>query len=194
MASQTASPPQTIRWSLRDATADLHEAVDRLGSGFDLGEKEGYRRFLRAHARALPGLERAIEAAGIATLVPDWPARSRRAALMADLAALGEAPPPAPPAALPPGLEAALGATYVLEGSRFGNGMLLRQIANSPHAAGATAYLSHKAGWPAFLERLEAHLSSPAAQSAAAEGARAAFHHFHAALSDEAAQGHALHV
>jgi len=210
MAHETDTAPQGIRWHLRDATRALHEEVDGLGSGFSLSDVEGYRRFLRAHARALPGVEHALEAAGIATLVPDWPARSRRAALAADLAALGEAPPPAAPATLPPGEAAALGAAYVLEGSRFGNGMLLRQVreAADPTMAAATAYLGHKAGWPAFLACLEARLADPARWPEAAEGARAAFRHFHAALAAEApaeaprdgrasiqaTEGQALHV
>jgi heme oxygenase len=206
MAHETDTAPQGIRWHLRDATRALHEEVDGLGSGFSLTDVAGYRRFLRAHARALPGVEQALEAAGIASLLPDWPARSRRAALAADLAALGEAQPPTTPAALPPGPEAALGAAYVLEGSRFGNGLLLRQVreAANPAMDAATAYLGHKAGWPAFLACLEARLADPAGWPAAAEGARAAFRHFHAALAAEAPPaghtaiqakgGQALHV
>jgi heme oxygenase len=153
MAHETDTRQQGIRWYLRDATKDLHEDVDGLGSSFSLSDAAGYRRFLRAHARALPGLEQAIETAGIAALVPDWPQRSRRAALAADLASLGEALP-----------------------------------------AAATAYLGHKARWPAFLERLEAGLADPASWPLAAEGARAAFHHFHAALAAEAQEGRLLNA
>jgi heme oxygenase len=196
MAHETDTRQQGIRWYLRDATKDLHEDVDGLGSSFSLSDAAGYRRFLRAHARALPGLEQAIETAGIAALVPDWPQRSRRAALAADLASLGEALPAAATATLPPGPAAALGAAYVLEGSRFGNGQLLRQVreAADPALDAATAYLGHKARWPAFLERLEAGLADPASWPLAAEGARAAFHHFHAALAAEAQEGRLLNA
>jgi heme oxygenase len=185
MADETESKKQGIRWHLREATQALHDSVDSLGSGFEMTGAAGYRRFLAAHARALPGLEMALEAAGIATLLPDWPARSRRAALAADLAALAEPAPPALPATLPAGPEAALGAAYVLEGSRFGNTMLLRQVlgAGEPTLAAATAYLGHKAGWPAFLAELERQLADPALWPLAAAGARAAFRHFHAAMS-----------
>jgi heme oxygenase len=173
-----------IRWHLRQATATRHEAVDALGGGYRLDSPAGYRRFLRAHARALPAVEQALEAAGIAALLPDWAGRARRHALMADLAQLEVAPPPALPFAPPAGPAAALGAAYVLEGSRFGNGMLLRQVQAADPAA-ATAYLGHKASWPAFLARLEQQLADRALWPAATEGALSAFACFHAALAAE---------
>jgi heme oxygenase (biliverdin-IX-beta and delta-forming) len=178
---------QGIRWHLREATAARHAAVDSLGGGFPVDRPAGYRRFLRAHARALPATEQALEAAGIAALLPDWPERARRHALLADLAALGEAPPPSLPFAPPAGPAAALGIAYVLEGSRFGNGMLLRQVrADGSSKAPPVAYLSHKAPWPVFLSQLEHRLSDPASWPQAVEGALAAFAVFHAALAAEA--------
>lgn len=196
MAYETHDKPQAIRWHLREATRVQHEALDAVASGFSLTDPAGYRHFLRAHARALPGLEAALTAAGIMELVPDWPQRSRCAALEADLALLGEDMPPAAPADLPPGPGAALGAAYVLEGSRFGNGMLLRQVRHGgdPRHNAATAYLSHQAAWPAFLEQLEAHLSDPSSWSQAASGARAAFRHFQTCMLTELAGEHAAHV
>jgi heme oxygenase len=173
-----------IRWHLRQATATRHEAVDALGGGYRLDSPAGYRRFLRAHARALPAVEQALEAAGIAALLPDWAGRARRHALLADLAQLQAALPPALPFSPPASPAAALGAAYVLEGSRFGNGMLLRQVqATDPSVA--TAYLGHKASWPAFLARLEQQLADRALWPAATEGALAAFACFHAALAAE---------
>jgi heme oxygenase len=187
---QQDSRQQGIRWHLRQATAARHEAVDALGGGYRLDHPQGYRRFLRAHARALPPVEQGLEAAGIADLLPDWPDRSRRAALAADLAARGVAPPPALPFAMPASPAAALGAAYVLEGSRFGNGMLLRQVraAAEPSAIAATAYLGHKASWPDFLARLEQRLADPALWPGATEGALAAFACFQAALAAEQAE------
>jgi heme oxygenase len=189
-AEQSEQAPQGIRWHLRDATRARHEAVDTLGGGFPLNTPRGYGRFLRAHARALPAVERRLEAAGIATLLPDWPARARRHALLSDLAALDLDAPPALPFALPDCPAAALGAAYVLEGSRFGNGMLLRQVGRQR----ATAYLSHKASWPDFLARLEARLAEPALWPAAVAGADAAFACFHAALAAEEAEDPLLHA
>jgi heme oxygenase len=193
---QQDSKQQGIRWHLRQATATRHEAVDALGGGYRLDKPQSYRRFLRAHARALPSVEQGLEAAGIAGLLPDWPERSRRAALAADLAALGVAPPPALPFATPASPAAALGAAYVLEGSRFGNGMLLRQVqaAAEPFTNAATAYLGHKASWPEFLARLEQQLADPVLWPGATEGALAAFACFHAALAAEQAEEPLLHA
>jgi len=176
-----AAAERGIRWYLREATAPRHAAVDALGGSHSLDTPEGYRRFLRAHARALAPVEQALEAGGIATSLPDWPARARRAALAADLDALNTPAPAAAPAALPQGEAALLGAAYVLEGSRFGNGMLSKQVAEGL----PRAYLSHRASWPAFLAVLEARLADRALWPAAAAGALAAFDAFQAALAAE---------
>lgn len=184
---QSASPPSSggpergIRWFLRDATAARHAVVDGLGGAHDLNTPESYGRFLRAHARALAPVEQALEEGGIAALLEDWPARSRRAALAGDLAALAVPQPATVPVALPPGAAALLGAAYVMEGSRFGNGMLAKQVAAPlPHA-----YLDHRASWPGFLAVLEARLADRALWPEAAAGALAAFDAFQAALSAE---------
>ena len=169
-----------LRWHLRQATQPLHDEADRLGGGFNLQDHADYQDFLLAHARALPALEEACLAAGLTALVPDWPERRRSAALAADLAALGLALPAGAPLALPD-RRAALGAAYVLEGSRLGNGVLLRQIPRD----WPRHYLSHTApagGWPAFLAGLGAALPDPADWPAAVEGARIAFDRFIDAL------------
>jgi heme oxygenase len=174
-------PERGIRWYLREATAPRHAAVDALGSAHSLDTPSQYRRFLRAHARALAPVEQALEAGGIADLLPDWPQRSRRAALAADLDTLEATAPPPAPVALPAGDAALLGAAYVLEGSRFGNGILARQVADGL----PRAYLGHRAGWPAFLAVLEARLADRALWPQAAAGALAAFDTFQAALTAE---------
>ncbi|MDQ1080067.1 heme oxygenase [Pseudoroseomonas cervicalis] len=185
--SARAPRPDGLRWHLRAATEALHADADRLAGRFTLTRRQDYAAFLAWHARAMPGLEQGC-AAALQTEWPDWPARSRAAALAADLAALGLAPPPPLPA---PALDraAALGAAYVLEGSRLGNAMLLRTVRDSgdPALARATAYLSHRpageeAGWPGFVARLEAALPDPALWPAAAGGACLAFNHVLAAL------------
>ncbi|MXP65662.1 heme oxygenase [Roseomonas sp. M0104] len=178
-----------LRWHLRAATQDRHAEADRLGAGFDLRSPAGYRDFLCAHARALPALEAACEAAGLERLLPDWPRRRRREALAADLARLGATPPP-PAHLVLPSAAAALGAAYVLEGSRLGNAMLLRIVrAALPLADGAPiAYLSHSPGaegWPGFIARLELALPDPAQWADATTGARLAFDCFLAAMRRE---------
>jgi heme oxygenase len=188
-ASQPAARRGGVRWHLREATADLHEVADTLGSDFDLGTTGDYARFLRAHARALLPLEAALAEAGIEDFLPDWPLRRRGAALRADLAALGEAVPQAPRLSLHTAA-AALGAAYVLEGSRMGNGLLLRRIRDGGLPAAYLAHAGAPGGWPGFLAQLESALRMPALWQAAAEGARAAFTLFLAALRQEAGPGH----
>jgi heme oxygenase len=187
-ASQTHARRSGARWHLRDATADLHEAADSLGHDFDLSTTAGYTRFLRAHARALLPLEAALEAGGIEDFLPDWPQRRRGAALRADLAALGEVVPQASRLYLHTAA-AALGAAYVLEGSRMGNGLLLRRVRGSGLPAAYLAHAGAPGGWPGFLAQLEPALRVPALWQAAAEGARTAFTLFLAALRQEAAPG-----
>ncbi|EFH12922.1 biliverdin-producing heme oxygenase [Teichococcus cervicalis] len=179
--------PEGLRWQLRAATQSLHAEVDRVAGRYILTDRAGYRDFLLFHARAMPGLEQGC-AAALGAEWPGWAARHRSPALAADLALLGSAMPAALPAP-PLGREAALGAAYVLEGSRLGNAMLLRQVLAGGDAVSqrATAYLSHRpegeaTGWPGFLARLEAALPDPALWPAAAEGACLAFHHVLAAL------------
>ena len=76
------------RNSLRGATDHLHRDLDRIAEGFNLGDATHYRRFLQANAATLIAIEQLIENAGVAQLIPDWPERSRSAAIRADLDSL----------------------------------------------------------------------------------------------------------
>ncbi|MFZ6763234.1 MULTISPECIES: biliverdin-producing heme oxygenase [Acetobacterales] len=179
-----------LRWFLRQGTQALHDRADALGGRYALATAPGYRAFLRAHARALPALEAACDRQGLERAVPDWSARRRTAALAGDMAALAEPmPPPLPlPAGALASLPAALGAAYVLEGSRLGNAMLLRGVIRDAAGRVATAYLSHApaaGGWPAFIAMLEQALPEPDAWPEALAGACAAFNQFLAALQGE---------
>jgi len=148
-----------LRERLRDATAAAHRELDAQMSAFDLTVFSGYRRFLQASAGALLPLEAALVDAGVAGLFPDWPERSRSAAIAADLGRLGSAAqstvsvPPLTPGGM-------LGTMYVLEGSRLGARFLLKEVAEAgdPRVAEATSYLRHGAGkrlWHSFLSKLE---------------------------------------
>jgi heme oxygenase (biliverdin-IX-beta and delta-forming) len=145
----------SLRSALRAQTADYHAEVDALFGKFSLSISSDYEAFLRAHARAVPAVENALEQAGIAGLLPDWPERRRTALLLADMAELGELPPP--PLAQPElASEAALwGAVYVMEGSKLGGAMLAKAVpAHLP-----SRYLSPqgpKGSMRAFMERLDA--------------------------------------
>ncbi|MFN4283690.1 MAG: biliverdin-producing heme oxygenase [Alphaproteobacteria bacterium] len=147
---------------LRSETRALHERAESAFARFDLTGAQGYGDFLQAQAAALLPLEAALDDAGAARLLPDWPARRRAPDLSADLAALGRAsPPPLPTPAFANDGEA-MGALYVLEGSKLGARHLLARLADAPPPSGATRFLAgaerpeRQGQWPAFLARLDA--------------------------------------
>ena len=168
-----------LRERLRDATSEAHRDLDAQLSAFDLTAFPAYRRFLQASAPALLPLEAALVQAGVADLFPDWPERSRRAAISADLARLGSAVPS--PVSVPElTRNGVLGTMYVLEGSRLGAKFLLRTVADAtdPRVGRATAYLSHGAGlrlWQRFLARLADEDLGGADEGEAIGAAREAF-------------------
>ena len=166
----------TVRGSLRAATAEAHERVDRVFSAFDLTRGEGYARFLQAQAAALLPLERALEAGAAPGLGLGWPARRREAALLADLAALGAAVPAnddLPPIARP---AAALGTLYVLEGSRLGGTLIRRALRPGLPAAFLAPGPAH--AWRELVEALERRLTTEEARGEAIAAADEAFSRF----------------
>jgi heme oxygenase len=173
-------PTTTPRFTLRNATAESHDAVDAVFSAFALDDAEGYRRFLRAQAAAFLPVESALEGAGIARLVPDWPERRRAALLHADLEELGENPPDA--IAAPPIDDAAsaLGAAYVLEGSRMGGQLLRRMLPESMPARFLSAPMQ-PGSWRRLTDLLDESLHLPGDMVTAVASARAVFACFEAA-------------
>lgn len=134
---------------LRAATRTAHEAVDAAFGRFDLSDRDGYRAFLVAHARALPVAE------ALALSVPLDPAPVPRAPLLAaDLADLG-APMPEPLTFAPRSDAARWGILYVVEGSRLGGAMLAKAVPPGlPHRYLAAA---HPAGqWRALRTAIDA--------------------------------------
>jgi heme oxygenase len=135
--------------------------LDKQFGKFDLRQRSGYRRFLEASAAALLPLEDALVHAGVEHIFPDWTLRSRRRAILHDIARIGGVVHPL--AALPKlNFGQVLGTMYVLEGSRLGAQVLLKTVSQSsdPAVAAATAYLGHGAGqhlWRSFLVMLERH-------------------------------------
>ena len=165
---------------LRAATAALHAEVDARFSGpFDT-DKDAYRAFLAALARAVLPLERALEEGGVSRLLPDWAARRRSDALENDLEILG-VPVPLPVSVTVTTDEARLfGRLYVLEGSRLGGKLLARRARENadPEVREATHYLGHGAGadfWREFLQRLEASEAVAGSPQRTMLGAREAF-------------------
>jgi heme oxygenase len=168
---------------LRAATADLHAELDCGLAPLIKHGDAGYARFLLCSAAALLPIEQALAAADVATLLPDWPLRSRSHFIRLDLAELMLCEPRLfpPPEVCDEAFQ--FGMLYVLEGSRLGARLLLReaQARLSPAARTATRYLSHGQGqplWPTFLQRLEASPDVRRNPKQAAIGACAAFRLF----------------
>ena len=150
-------PERSLRDRLWVATLREHEALDALVTRSHLETRAGYSAFLSASAQALIPLELALERAGVADWLPDWPSRSRRRALESDLHQLGVRPL-APSTAAIPSPAFGAGVLYVLEGSRLGGRLLSRQV-RAADADLPIAYLSHGLEqnlWRAFLTWLEA--------------------------------------
>lgn len=171
----------TTRLRLRNETAADHAVVDEIYSRFDLGEPHGYRAFLEAQYACFAPIEQALAVGGAGDLLDDWPARRRAPLLSADLADLGaDSPAPGPSTAPLATPAAALGAIYVLEGSRFGGALLARRL-----WTGAPARFlgggADPAAWRGLLAVMDRHLSNEADMAVAAGAARSVFAAFAAA-------------
>ena len=152
---------------LRAATTPDHDIVDAAFADYDLTDRAGYIRFLMAHAAALPAAEDALAIRDL----PAW--RRRTPMLAADLTTLGEPMPDQLPFTLPTGRAAALGALYVVEGSRLGGVLLARRVATTLPAA----YLGarHRQGeWRHLLAAIDATVGEDMVAEAVT-GAHAAF-------------------
>ncbi len=123
----------SLRARLRAETRGEHERVDAAFGSCDFGCPDGYRHFLMAQAVAWRTLEPVLKGGSA----------ERAAALRTDLDALGLAPPaPLEDVDLPNA--GSIGTRYVLEGSRLGSTVLLRDLqTRSPDMAGrASHYLA----------------------------------------------------
>jgi heme oxygenase len=169
----------SARAALRAGTRAEHERVDRLFGRLDLAASRDYRLFLLAQATAFLPVEAALERAGVAAIVPDWPCRRRSQLLRDDLAALDAALPAQEPAPDLLGAPAILGAVYVVEGSRLGGATLRRDLAPGL----PQSFLADKrvpGGWRKLLETLDHSLYETAAIDSALQAARAVFGCFEA--------------
>lgn len=165
--------PGHAREALRRITRDAHETVDATFGRFDLADPDDYRAFLTAHARALPALEAWLDAHQPEDF-RGWQAVRRGPALLADLAALGIAPPATLAIDLPDDIASVCGATYVLEGSRMGGALLSRRV---PEGL-PRAYLgapSQSGLWRSFAADLDRLLPDAAAVDRAGAAALATF-------------------
>ncbi|WP_051881613.1 biliverdin-producing heme oxygenase [Parvularcula oceani] len=166
-----------MRDYLREGTRTAHEAVDAVFGRFDLTRREGYTAFLRAHYRGLFGLPLDPAPFGLKPL-------GLMELVAADLRTLGE-PLPAPlPAPRFSGEAEALGAYYVVAGSRLGSRLLARQWREGADGVllSAGRYLSDEASHDAWRD-LTAFLRQEGAMrpSSVLDGALRTFDHFHSA-------------
>lgn len=171
-----------LRWRLRAATDAAHRRLDAGFAAHDLTRRVDYGAFLTAMYRAFAPLETWLDGVDPEDLPPDWAERRRAEALRADLSGLGLAIPEGPGAVALP-RDGAPGLLYVLEGSRLGGQVLLRQVLASPDpmVRGNARFLRHGEGlrlWPGFVAWLAARPMSES--EAAIQGALAAFAAFEA--------------
>lgn len=180
--ADSPSPAVSPRFALKAATAEAHEHLDNRFSRFDLADPTQYGAFLSAQAGAFFPVEDALEAAGVADVIEDWPQRRRSDVLRSDLAALGLSDPA--PVVSPALCSQAdiLGALYVLEGSRLGGAMLVRTVPDTLPKTFLTP--GNPAAWRAFVTVLDQRLSSQADLDAAAAAASAVFEAFATSASN----------
>ncbi|WP_280517633.1 biliverdin-producing heme oxygenase [Falsirhodobacter halotolerans] len=165
--------PSDRRWSLRQATAPFHDALDTAMGTFDT------RADYLAYLAGLHAFRAAIEPA--LRPLDGWHPTRLLLELTADMTDCGLAPRPIP---APPSLagDAAWGVTYVLEGSALGAQLLRRRAAalGFDDTFGARHLAQPLDSWRAFLDRLDQ--ASPYDADAATAGAVAAFATAHTAF------------
>lgn len=153
--------------------------MDAAFSQHDLATADGYRAFLLRQASAHLPVEAALEAAGVGALIADWPARLRGDAIRADLADLGIGHVSEQPFAGFATPAEMLGGLYVLEGSRLGGAVLLKQVSDGL----PTRFLGKgsSSAWRTLLDVVETKLTSSEEIAGAVAGARSVFACFEAA-------------
>jgi heme oxygenase len=174
-----------LQQRLRQETAPLHGELDAALAFPERCDLIWYHRLLTVNSTMIP-IEAALAAAGIQSLLPDWPDRQRGAAIKHDLAALGLPAPPPAPVSIDPDPATLLGWAYVLEGSRLGARFILKFVEATapPEIRAATQFLSHGFGkgfWPSFQAVLQGADLDQAASARACNAARAGFSCFLAA-------------
>ena len=168
------------RFALKRATQAAHDRLDAQLSRLDLSRPDDYRAFLLIQAKVVPGLERALEQSGLSYLVEGWSAHRRCELLRSDLSMLGVDLPESAEFSAFPTEAATLGAAYVLEGSRLGAQILVRQVSS----AMPSQFLKPPAGqspWPSLVAVLDRFLYSDQRLGEATQAALECFAAFLAA-------------
>ena len=179
----------TASATLREQTRDRHQIVE---DHYNLRQVVRGDPAPATYARVLGALHtvHAPAEGWLAVALPDLPWMRRAGLLAADLTALGATPPADAGPALPAGgtRAEALGAAYVLEGSRHGGAVLARRLRRhgDPAVAGACRFFAGTGGapdvaWGDFRARLDAALAPDDLPQAVA-AARAVFDALEGAL------------
>ena len=183
----SSSPPPGAWERLREATRDVHAAVEALpamAALLDPGlSRERYVDVLRRHLALLSAWETRYHD-WLDGLSIGWHYAWRTPRLLADLHALdipaeagsGQAIPDAPSAA------ERWGMLYVIEGSSLGGRLIARHVRDRrPELGAALSYFGPPAApaWRDFQTRLQAALPDAASQRLAVGGARTMFGCFH---------------
>lgn len=192
--------PSSLRARLRRETAASHGALDGLFAGLEEEQDPRlYHRFVRMNHAGHRAIEPWLARSPLRTALPDWAGRSRLAALEEDMARMDLDAIDLPPAGWigSPDFSEALGAAYVLEGSRLGARVIRRRFAargiQQIWPGVSLAYLDRSAadeGAKAFMAELAAIELSEADASRCVAAALAAFARFHdaAMLAGEGAR------
>lgn len=172
--SRSVEPPATpVRQRLKEGLAPLHALLDARITAVCLSPRADLGRLLAVHAHAFPPTVAGLLAAGATRLWPCWDGPARLAALSAEAQAGALRAGAGPPERF--GNDAmAWGGLYALLGSRLGNKVILKRLADAGEPADS-AFLRPGVGdgpeWRRFLERLEAALGTAAACRDATAGA-----------------------
>lgn len=130
---------------LRSATRASHVALEQsLPDGWEKS-RDGYKRFLLMHSGVLPPLEAFLVENNAYLTLPQARQRLRLAALRSDLHALGLTERYHVDVSLLNDVGAAIGVSYVLEGSRLGANYLLNRIRDADDQR-PVSFLSHGLG------------------------------------------------
>lgn len=153
----TFVPSQDLTGNLRDdlrhATGPAHLRLDTRIMELEVATRSGLVTFLRGSASALQTLAPVLDSVPLPSCTP------LRDAIAEDLSYLGVQPDPPPAGGLYLDANGALGAYYVIAGSRLGAQVLKRHHAKStdPSILGADRYLTAPTGlgmWKALLYQL----------------------------------------
>jgi len=172
----TISLTGDLRRDLRSATGPAHRRLDEMVEGLDVATSRGLGIFLQASGAALDVLSPSLAQVSLPPIQP------LQVAIARDLGALGLRPIPPIGRVSVLSDDAALGAYYVIAGSRLGAQVLRRHHAASPdeRVRGADAYLTAPTGlgmWKAFIYRL-VEVDSEISHAAVLNGAHHTFEVF----------------